>query len=84
MCCHGSMHKSRRRRYRLRCQVSSTALLRLACVSQHLILQMAYESRVGRAGINDGLGFDGQKGPIREFTICSVRCAYRAESILGR
>ena len=37
--------------------------------------------------------FDGQtrncqkkpeKGPIRDFTVCSIRCGYRAELILGR
>ena len=24
----------------------------------------------------DFLGFDGQKGPIRDFTACSIRCVY--------
>ena len=32
----------------------------------------------------DFLGFDGQKGSIRDFTVCSIRCVYRAEFILGR
>ena len=32
----------------------------------------------------DFLGFGGQKGPIRDFTACSIRCVYRAELILGR
>ena len=31
----------------------------------------------------DFLRFDGQKGPIRDFTICSIRCVYRAELILS-
>ena len=32
----------------------------------------------------DFLGLDGQKGPIRDFTVCSIRCVYRAELIFGR
>ena len=37
------------------------------------------------AGINGGLlRFDGQKGPIRDFAVCSIGCGYRAEMILGR
>ena len=27
----------------------------------------------------DILRFDGQKGPIRDFTVCSIRCMYRSE-----
>ena len=27
----------------------------------------------------DFLGFDGQKGQIRDFTVCSIHCVYRAE-----
>ena len=30
------------------------------------------------------LEFDGQRGPSRDFTVCSIRCVYRAELILGR
>ena len=30
----------------------------------------------------DFLRFDGQKDPIRDFTVCSVRCVYRAELTL--
>ena len=30
----------------------------------------------------DVLGFDGQKGPIRDFTFYSIRCVYHAELIL--
>ena len=37
-----------------------------------------------RAGINDGLSrIRWTKGPIRDFTFCSIRCVYRADLILG-
>ena len=41
-----------------------------------------------RAGLNDGLSqkrwTNGQTVDNRDFTVCMIRCVYRAELILGR
>ena len=55
------------------------------CFKDNIIVVYSGHVAILWAGLTmDFLRNGGQSGPTRDFTVCNIRCMYRAELILGR